>query len=333
MKQLSVIPLLLILLSAPLPAAAEEDPALAAFNEAKAHFADGDFVVAAELFKKAWELKPNWKLLYNIGQCEAAAKNYGAALEAFEGYLAQGGDEVSDLRREEVEKELDRFRRLVGYVEVVAPDGADILLDGTVRGTAPLAGTLIVTAGIVHELRVVVDGGDRLVRTLKVTGGQTISVNVPLIGSTTSEEAPSPAEPDSTPAVSPAPETTPPPPVSPTPAPARKNRLVPPGIALLAIGGAALIAGVATGAAALHMNDNLTDQCPDGICPEEYHSDNDRMRALAMSSTVLVPAGGALAVVGAVLVIVGMQKKHESRTAVIPRTGPGFAGLTCIRRF
>jgi Flp pilus assembly protein TadD len=50
------------------------DDAKRAYEEGVSHFESGRFPEAADAFRKAYELKPIWKLLYNIGQSEAAAK-------------------------------------------------------------------------------------------------------------------------------------------------------------------------------------------------------------------------------------------------------------------
>ena len=52
------------------------------------------FLEAVRAFRSANEINPSWKIEFNIGQCEAALKRYGLAMEAFEKYLALGGDEV-----------------------------------------------------------------------------------------------------------------------------------------------------------------------------------------------------------------------------------------------
>ncbi len=97
---------------------ADDDEAKAAFEEGKRHFHAEEFEEAADAFRKAHELKPNWKLLFNIGQSEAAAKRFGLALEAFETYLAQGGDEVQVDRRDEVLSEIKQFRDMTGFLEL-----------------------------------------------------------------------------------------------------------------------------------------------------------------------------------------------------------------------
>jgi tetratricopeptide (TPR) repeat protein len=74
-----------------------EDPNKAAeeaYESGQPFFAEQRFVESADSFRKAYELKPSWKIFYNIGQAESAAKRYGSALDAFEQYLADGGDEI-----------------------------------------------------------------------------------------------------------------------------------------------------------------------------------------------------------------------------------------------
>ena len=73
--------------------AEDEDPkdkAVQAFQEGKRLYGDKKFKEAADAFRLANHLRRSWKLLYNIGQCEAAAKRYGMALDAFERYVAEG---------------------------------------------------------------------------------------------------------------------------------------------------------------------------------------------------------------------------------------------------
>ena len=74
--------------------------AKAEFSRGVELYNSGSYKEAAKAFRRANELKPSWSLLYNIAQSEAAAKNYGPAYEAFEEYLAKGGDDLTDERRE-----------------------------------------------------------------------------------------------------------------------------------------------------------------------------------------------------------------------------------------
>ncbi|MBW2276647.1 MAG: tetratricopeptide repeat protein [Deltaproteobacteria bacterium] len=149
------------------------------FNEAVVHFDSGRYEDAATAFRNAYELQPSWKLLYNIGQCEAALKHYGLAIDSFEHYLSEGGDEVPIDRRDEVLEELDRLRKMVGTVLFDGPDGVTVTVDGYVRGSTPIPAGVLVSAGIPHRFEVEREGEVVFDRTLKVRGGMTVTIRVP----------------------------------------------------------------------------------------------------------------------------------------------------------
>jgi tetratricopeptide (TPR) repeat protein len=88
-----------------------------AFNDGTELFEQQKFSDAARRFRDAYEIRPNWKLLYNIGQCEAAARRYGVALELFESYMAAGGDNIDQERTRELIGEMERLRNLVGFLD------------------------------------------------------------------------------------------------------------------------------------------------------------------------------------------------------------------------
>ncbi|MBN2344074.1 MAG: tetratricopeptide repeat protein [Deltaproteobacteria bacterium] len=139
------------------------------FVEGTTLYNDGKFHDAAEQFRRAYEMKPSWKLWFNIGQAEAAAKQYGLALEAFEKYLAQGGDEVSKERFDEVIDEMKRLRQLVGNLEIEgAPKGAVIRINDMERGVLPLATALRVSMGVQHRVEILFNN--------KIIHSQTLSV-------------------------------------------------------------------------------------------------------------------------------------------------------------
>ncbi|MBW2277236.1 MAG: tetratricopeptide repeat protein [Deltaproteobacteria bacterium] len=151
-----------------------DDKALARvkFKAGIAAYAEGEFEEAVASFRAANQLFASWKLNYNIGQCEAALKHYGLAIESFERYLAQGGDEVPTERRDEVLGELDRLRKMVGDVEVEAPDGITVMINGVDRGQTPLPTAIRVTAGIEHDVQLMRDGEELSKRKVVVGGGQ-----------------------------------------------------------------------------------------------------------------------------------------------------------------
>jgi len=306
---------------------ADEDVAKQAYSTGLSHFEKGEYTAAADAFRQAYALKPTWKVLYNVGQAEAAAKRYGLALEAFEGYLAQGGDDVPSERREEVLAEVERLRKMVGAVEITAPDGALVFVDGVSRGTAPLLGKLPVSASVEHRAWVVIDGARSPERAFKVMGSDSISI---ALGTAAEGPARPPGDGDVEVGEDDPPPKDPPPADGP-------SGLRTGGWVMVGVGGAMLIAGAVTGAMSLNLDEDLYDHCPDSHCADDREADIDKLGTLSAVTDVMLFAGGAIAATGAVLLIVDAAKNRESASdgpvAVAPAFGPGFGGATIRGRF
>jgi hypothetical protein len=208
------------------PAKTAESPAQAAFNKGVELFNAERHEEAVEEFKRAYELKPSWKLKYNIGQCEAALTRYGLAIEAFERYLGEGGDEVPVERRDEVLAELDRMRKMVGSIRVKGQEGVDIYVDKIQRGTTPINSSILVTAGVEHWIWFVKDGSKIATMKEVVSGGQVMELTVP--EQTTKAAAPTPPTPAPTPAGAPKPTPAKPAEAAPTPEAAPEASATPP---------------------------------------------------------------------------------------------------------
>jgi hypothetical protein len=331
-RRLAAVAAFALAVSAPAAAAAQEKTDKAAakaakqaekraresFKQAVAKFDAADFEAAVGLFREAYALNPTWKILYNIGQCEAALKRHGEALEAFEQYLSQGGDEVEEARREEVLAEVKRLREMSGSLEIAAPEGALVLVDGTERGRAPLPGRIRVAAGVDHAVRIEVDGAALLERTVRVGGGEELLVD---------------ARPAPEPALTAAPTSTASPAGDGTAERDRKLRAA--GWAAAGVGGAALIAGAVTGGLALSANSSVEEACPRDDCPADERDAVDRRDALALSADVLLFAGGAIAVTGAVLLIVFRKREvaDAPEVAFAPLVTPTGGGAAATWRF
>jgi tetratricopeptide (TPR) repeat protein len=156
------------------------------FKQGIDQFDQQNFEDALVAFQKADQLNPSWKLAFNIGQCQAALKRYGLAIEAFERYLAQGGDEVPDDRRSKVLDELSQFRKMVGGVKVVGQDDVVVVIDEIVRGSTPMNQPILVTAGVQHHIKLVKQ--EEVIKTLieTVRGESTLEIDL-------SDTAPAPA--------------------------------------------------------------------------------------------------------------------------------------------
>ncbi|MBN2343533.1 MAG: hypothetical protein JXX29_05040 [Deltaproteobacteria bacterium] len=321
-------------------AATDETPAsqaaIAAFERGNTLFLEEQFAEAAQAFREAYTAKPSWKLWYNIGQAEAAAKHYGLGLVAFETYLAEGGDQVPQERSIEVLAEVKRLRELVGSLDVVADPGCGVFIDGVHRGDTPLAALIKLAAGTNHEV-VVEKGGEVLLhREIRLSGGDVRTLNVN--AEDEAAEAAATAENDQPLAEASPKQTepiTPEPTSSPIVQPQSKGLKVA-GLITLGTGIAALAVGGVTGALAFKSADSLEDKCSNSTCSTDGGVDDMyTSQAYGNVSTVLFSAGGALAVTGIVLLVVHKKKQSESigRFRLTPVVGSTVGGVQLKGRF
>jgi tetratricopeptide (TPR) repeat protein len=144
------------------------DRALAANNAQ--HLAE-----AAAEFQKAYELWPDYKVLYNIGRVRLALGQPVEVVDAFEAYLVQGAKELTDERREEVKRALEEQRARIATISVQTAAGADVRLDGRLLGPAPLPGPLRLAAGR-HTVEAILPDRPSELRELELQGGSTLEV-------------------------------------------------------------------------------------------------------------------------------------------------------------
>ncbi|MBN2340480.1 MAG: hypothetical protein JXX29_12610 [Deltaproteobacteria bacterium] len=321
--------------------------ALEAFNRGNVLFTEERYVDAAESFREAYQAKPSWKLWYNIGQAEAAAKHYGLGLVAFETYLSEGGDQVPPDRSREVLAAIKRLRELVGSLDVVADPGCEVFVDGVQRGTTPLDALIKLSAGTMHDVVVKKDGAELIRRSIRLSGGdeRTLSVSATDASRATAPSLPvtSPETPTTAPETEgeqnhsvvsePATDTLPPSSTSTsenTPT-GNSNRLKIVGIVSLGVGAASLVVAGVTGASAIHTAKKLDEKCPNDTCSTDASVDDMyTSQAYGNVSTVLFAVGGAATAAGIILLVLNKKKQTASlrmpqATPVISNAGFGIA--------
>jgi len=295
--------------------------AKALHREGVEHFNASRFEEASRSFREAHKLRPTWKLYYNIGQCEAAARHYGLALESFEAYLVDGGDEVPDDRREYVSSEIRRIQPLVGVLEVEAVSGVEVLVGGTHRAFTPLEGPVRVSAG---SRLVVLKRGDEILLEKKVhiAGGMTSRVVAPKENEAdlAVEKAAGEQEPEA--------EGKP-----------ERSSLWTIGWIGVGVGAGIALGGAITGGLALSKSNELKDNCPvKEDCDPKYDELPGQTDNLALATNILLPVGAALAVTGVVLIIIGRggdEDEHadSAQFSIMPAGGPDRMGLAIQGRF
>lgn len=155
-------------------------------------YEEGEHSLALIEFNRAYELVPNYRVLYNIGQVCIQLGQYANAKKALTQYRDEGGDELSTDRRAAVAKDLEMLERRTAHLMITSNvSGAEVLVDDVVVGRTPLDAALLVDAGV-HRVtlrypgyqprtsRVILAGGDEQTASLQLEklpeGKQTIVV-------------------------------------------------------------------------------------------------------------------------------------------------------------
>jgi len=192
---------LLALLPVSSPRAAEgPEPS----EEARQHFRRGidlyedrDFNGATAEFRRAYQIAPHFRILYNLAQSAQEMHDWVSALDSFTRYLKDGVGQIPDERRAEVEQELIKLRKRVGKLVLLARGpAAEVLIDGVPVARTPLVGPLNVNLGRRRiELRTTY--GTSQAQWVDCAGGETttIELSTPQAPTVKREEPESPPRP------------------------------------------------------------------------------------------------------------------------------------------
>jgi hypothetical protein len=182
------------------PTAEQKKEASQRFEKGVGFYRDGEYHAALLEFKRAYELFPNYRVLYNLGQTSRELRDHASALTAFERYLAEG-DKIDAARKRDVEKWIEELRTKVARLSVSTNvAGAEITVDDLLVGTTPLAEPILLNAGR-RKVSATLSGHVPVQRYIDVAGGDTAELSLELV----SLVAPASAGPTRT-------ETPPPPP-------------------------------------------------------------------------------------------------------------------------
>jgi len=305
--------------AAPAPAARAEDAATR-FDRGVQLYKEKSYEAALVEFRRAHQLSPNFRVLYNLGQACYQVRDYACALESFEKYLADGGADVPADRRDEVTKELAQLEPLVAKVTIEAPAGTEISVDDVPRGRAPLPKPLVLNAGR-HRVAGRLEGHAPAQRGVELATSDRSTVALELVPLQTS---PPPTE--TAPRVEPKPTKAPQKPVDTgTPSSSR-----PPLWIGWVASGTLAAAGAVTGVLALGASSRLADD-RERIPVDKTTLDDDRDRAARLALVTDVLLGAAVVVGGATLVLTlssGSGERSASRHDVRARFGTSGVALT-----
>ncbi len=316
-------------------------------SEAKIHFKQGiefyrqeEYERAAIEFARAYELKPTFKILFNIAQAENMLEHHARALSAYKKYLADGGDDVPPERRQFVEKEIGGIEYRVGQLTVKnAAEGSMVLVDGEAFGETPLKEPILLNVGK-HDIEVV-KNNDRLFRQVyRIAGGQHVVIDL-------AEQEPGPGTGDAAPPVQPATQSQAASPEEisranpidakdsgPDAPPSKRSARKIIAWTSLSVGAAAAVGAVVTGAISLSAKNEIEAGCENDRCPRsEWESQFDKVENLSLTTDILIGVAAVGVVTGVVLLLVKPKFERASKTTVGFRGGREGAAITLTGRF
>jgi hypothetical protein len=303
--------------AAPAPAIGSEgseDAARDAFEEGTRFFQYLHYAEALDAFKRAYALRPSYKILYNVAQSQAMLGHHDLALDAFEEYLAQGGDLVQPDRRRSVERDIAQLMSKVGAVEVEGPRGAEVWIDGERKGHLPLAAALSMSQGdhLVTIRRPPTASCDVPV---EIVGGATTSVACEPIERRVLEGPPSPGKKTGA-AEKPERRTG-----RRGGGPMPKEKVV--AWTAAGLGAGSLVAAVVCAWKTTKLNATLDGACEGGACPPSHADEVDALPRYAGAADGLFVATAVLGAV-AVAFFVAPWRREE------PVEPAGAAGLAAL---
>jgi hypothetical protein len=336
-----IAPLLALLagLAVSTPARADSnDDARRRYQQGVTAFEKGDFPAAVDAFAAVYKTTNETKHLWNLALAEYKANRTYAALLHLREYVSKSDANPKNVERAQglITEEAAKS----AHLKVVAPAGADILVDGARIGSAPLATPIEVDPDKAHVV-IASHGADEATQNLAAPGAQTVSVELSF-----------PVAPPAPVSVASAPPPAPasaPVPAAATESPSHGGNsalrvwlTVGLGVGAVAAASVAVVEGAGSNSAA-NKATSIRDGMPLNSCRNpgaagcsSLQSELSTQQSDHVASMVLYGAAGALAAgaVAAWLFVPHQESVASSPpTAVTPVFGANFLGAAYTGRF
>jgi hypothetical protein len=264
------------------------EQASAHFQRGVELFEDGAFRAALVEFRRAYDIAPNYRLLFNIGQTQLELQDFLGAAHSYEDFLLQGGSQVSEAQRVQLEGALQALRARVGRIVVaVSRDGGEVFLDDNSIGTSPISSTIPVNVGQ-HRISVRHADGGTGSKVVEVTGGEIAEISIEL-------SAPTPKT---------------------VVMAGDGHRPLASKLAIIGwgAGGAVLIGSLVTGVLAMSADKDFDELLSSVITdPKKESEQRNKIKTLVLTTDVLLATGVVVAAAGTVMWMLGRreEKKRE----------------------
>ncbi len=273
----------------------------------------GEFTAALVEFKKAYELVPNYTVLYNLGQTSRELKDYAFALTSYQRYLEEGGKEVNAARKKEVTQAITELEPLVGALVITSNvEGAEIFVDDVSVGFSPMSSPVVVNVGK-RMLSATKSRYTPTRRGVEVGGKEKLDVKLEL------ELVEAPVDPN---------RPVDPQPVTPRPEP---EGLPIPAIVMAGVTGAsAIVTGILGGLALSAQSDLDAELAAFPGDPAAIEDAQSRTRSMAIGADVMIGITAASAATTAILFILAFTGGEDAPSDEAP-AAPSEAPSVSVR--
>jgi len=167
------------------------------FQRGVSLYRERSFDAALAEFNRAYELAPNYRVLFNIGQVHVERGDFVAGIKAFRQYLNDGGTAIDPARVTEVQAEISRLEGRIANITVTSNvAGAELFVDGEPVGKLPRT-HVPVNAGLrrislrkagyeADEVRVMLATGEEKAFEIKLQKGASLGATTALTGANSS---------------------------------------------------------------------------------------------------------------------------------------------------
>lgn len=154
--------------------------AAARFQQAVELYREGSFEGALAEFRKAYQLSPSYRVLYNIAQTQYALHDFVGAYKSLTQYVNEGRGEIPADRRIQVDDMSTKLAERIAHLHITTNiQGAEIRVDDVMVGTSPLSELVPVNVGA-RKISVHSSGAPVASQVVTVAGKEKVKVDLPI---------------------------------------------------------------------------------------------------------------------------------------------------------
>ncbi|MAQ13410.1 MAG: hypothetical protein CMN30_01220 [Sandaracinus sp.] len=158
----------------------DRDRARAAFQRGVSAYEAEHWEEALQAFQEAYRIAPHPSVRVNMANAYLNLGRPVQALDHFERFLLEMGDDGDPAQKREVRRQITELRSQIGEVFVrVQPEGATVTIDGHTTRRAPILDALELAAGT-HHVEVAMEGYRSQEQEFQVSGGERHEVRIEL---------------------------------------------------------------------------------------------------------------------------------------------------------